>query len=99
MQETNEQREARLNDEMAHRKKTGRNGKLWSIAVLYNYGVETKRHQVKNLYSRELMEFRETVIRAGLMLPVGDGKNEWIVVLPWHIISIDVTRQSKFFEP
>lgn len=99
MSETNEQRESRLNEELYLRKKAGKEGKLWSIELLYNYDMETKRHMIANLYSAELMKFRETVITAGVMIPLREDKGEYIVVLPWHVITITVTRQSSFFEP
>jgi hypothetical protein len=99
MKESPEQRDARLGMELDERKKVGAAGNLWSIEVLYEYGRETKRHQVCNLYSKELMKFRETVISAGLLLPVREEKGEYIIVLPWHIITINVNKQPRFFEP
>lgn len=91
--------EARKNEELYQRKKAGAKGQLWSVALVYNYDMETKRHMLKNLFTNELMKFRETVITAGAMIPTREEKGEYIVILPWHIISITVTRQSRFFDP
>jgi hypothetical protein len=99
MSETKQEREARLLDELYHRKRAGANGQLWCIEVLYDHEGEVKRYQLPNQYSKELLKFRETIIQAGLMLPTRAEKGQYIIVLPWNIVSINVTRQDRFFEP
>lgn len=98
-QETEQERQSREAEELYQRKKAGKAGRLWSIEVLYHYEHEAKRYMITNLYSKELMRFRETVITAGVMIPTREEKGEYIIVLPWHIITLRVTRQSRFFEP
>lgn len=98
MSETNEQREARLSEELYQLKKLGAAGKLWSIEVVYNYDQETKRYLIKNQTSANLMKFREAVVAAGVMVPTRIEKGEYILVLPWQIITITVNKQSVFFE-
>lgn len=81
------------------RKKDGKAGKLWTIAVIARHGIwgqETRRFARCNLYWNELGQARSTMCVHGIMMPVDPG--HWIVILPWDILQIDIDKQKTFFE-
>jgi hypothetical protein len=69
----------------------------------YPIGESVSRYVLRNMTTGKLKEFREVIISAGLMMPFDpEVKNpgfldQWKIVLPWNIISIDVYKQSKFY--
>ncbi len=100
-QETEHQKQKRLNREeqqrlLNERIEAGKAGKLWKIDVLYEVGAETRHHYLENRYSTEVMEFREEVFKKGIMVIVSPG--EWVIVPPWRIRDILVTRQPKYWD-
>ncbi len=77
---------------------------LFTIETYYRTDDASEaRYVLRNMTAARLKEFRETIICAGLMLPVArdpgtpDELDHWRVVLPWCIKSIDVWKQDKFF--
>ncbi len=77
---------------------------LFTIEVYYKTdSCSEARYVLRNMTVAKLKEFRETIVFAGLMLPVArepdtpDELDHWRVVLPWCIKSIDVWKQKQFF--
>jgi len=68
---------------------------LWSIEVVFSHGAETKIHRLRNLETKQLMDFRADVFAVGLMYPVDPG--HWVICNPVNIISIDVYKQNARF--
>jgi len=75
-----------------------------TIEVYFDHGPEKKRYALQNQNWNQVKQFRETVVSAGLMLPmyevapmVSRSVDRWCVILPWRINSIEITRQSKKF--
>ncbi len=104
-QETEQQERERLRKEyqekqaaeLKQRKQLGEQGRLRSIEVRYidRDGVKF-RFLYTNRTGAEVMEFRERVFAAGLMIPIDPGR--WIIIPPCDIISIEIQKQSKFFD-
>jgi len=77
---------------------------LFTIEIYYSIDtVSEARYVLRNMTAAALKQFRETVICAGLMLPIErdpgspDELDHWRVILPWCIKSIDVWKQKTFF--
>lgn len=78
---------------------------LYTIEVYYNSGHgETCRYVLRNLTAPKLRDVRETIVVAGLALPVAtesgmpDELGHWRMVLPQQIISIDIYQQKEYFD-
>lgn len=81
--------------ELQQRRADGKAGKLWRIEVLYHQGPATGRHCVDNRYWAEVLDYRERLYKAGLMVPRDPG--HWIVVSPFDIDEVHLYKQSKYF--
>lgn len=83
-------------DELIQKKMLGAEKKLWTIELLYDATPETKRYEYINLTADEVMKFRETAFRAGVMLPI--APHRWVVIPPTDIRAIYIERQEKYHE-
>lgn len=84
-----------LPDELLSRIDAGAKKKLWAIDLLYNTRTgETRPFRKRNLYSDELMKFRETMLRYGFTIEVEPG--HWKLILPFDIVEVDLYRQDKY---
>lgn len=92
-----EEERARGKITQEERRELGAKKLLWGIEIICRLGVETKRHHLANQTDREVFDFRKNIFVAGIMIPHEPGV--WVVVPPWEITMIFITRQSKFFEP
>lgn len=71
---------------------------LSSIEVLFeNQAGVLKRYQLNNQDNSGILNFRNNIFAAGIMIPRDPGT--WDVYPPWAIKSITIHRQSKYFEP
>lgn len=68
---------------------------FFSIEVYFSHGQETGRYLYRNFTGKELKNLRETVIAAGLAIPV--DTDHYKIILPTQITSIEVWRQKNFF--
>jgi hypothetical protein len=84
-----------ITPELQQRIDLGKAGKLWRIEVLFKEGVETRRYELRDRTGREVMDFREKVFKAGLMIPVSPGM--WRIVSPFDLLEITVYRQQKYY--
>lgn len=85
-----------ITPELQARIDLGKAGKLWRIEVLYTQGPVTGRHCVDNRYWHEVIEYRERLFKAGLMVPRDPG--HWIVVSPYDIDEVHLWKQDKYFK-
>lgn len=97
LEERRAQERERVRVEVEQRKALGRQKKLWCITVYY----ETKdnaagAHRIDNRMHSEMIQIREHLFSAGLMLPLSPG--QWIVVPPWRMTMVTVDRQNTFFD-
>lgn len=75
----------------------GAQGRLRCIEVAYfDRDNQTQTYRYINRTGAEVMEFRERVFAAGLMIPIDPGR--WRVIPPGDIRSIEIHKQSKIFE-
>lgn len=91
--------EKNRSEDLEKRKQAGKEKKLWGIEVMYRHYESpgsVRRHTMKNYFGEELMNFRNTVFTAGIMMPVDPG--HWVIIMPADILQIDVYRQNSFFE-
>jgi hypothetical protein len=99
--ETDKQKARRLFSEqqaedLRKRKELGEQGRLYCIDVLFLDGNETRRYALSNQSGAEVLQFREKVFSAGLMVPIDPGK--WEVIPPWNIKEITIQKQNKLFD-
>lgn len=73
----------------------GRQGKLWTVEVVYTLDSNTKVVRKRNMTSDELMKFRESMFRFGFTVPVEPG--HWKVVPPFDIQTVDMFKQTNYF--
>lgn len=73
----------------------GRDGKLWTIEVVYNYHNEAKRVRTRNQTDAEVRKYREEMFRYGLTIPIEPG--HWQIICPYDIMQVDLYRQSGYF--
>jgi hypothetical protein len=75
----------------------GVQGRLRCIEVVYyDRDGQTQIFRLINRTGAEVMEFRERVFAAGLMIPIDPGR--WRVIPPVDIRSIEIHKQSKIFD-
>lgn len=81
--------------ELQQRIDLGKAGKLWTIEVIYNCHNEVKKIARRNLKNEEVQEYRETMFRYGLTIPVEPG--HWQIICPYDIARVDLYKQSGYF--
>lgn len=72
-------------------------GTLWKIEILFRYDNEVKKHALINVSNKELKQFRGDIFFNGLMYPIDPG--HWVLIAPFEILTIDVFKQARRFEP
>jgi hypothetical protein len=77
-------------------------GKLWSIEVLYEHRKETCRLAYYNKTNEEIMRIREAIFRAGFVIPVKDPqgqpvKGSYQIIPPLDILEVFLHRQTEYF--
>lgn len=70
-------------------------GPWFTIEVYFSQGAEEKRYMRDNVTQKQLKQFRENVFIDGIFIPIDPAR--WVLVSPWCIKSIEITRQAKFF--
>jgi hypothetical protein len=72
--------------------------KLWCVEVLYYADGRSGicRHVLKNLFSWEFKDFRETIISAGLYVPIDPVRG--IIIMPSEFKQINVELQRGYWE-
>ena len=68
---------------------------FFTIEVYFLHGSEAGRYLYRNFTGKELKNLRETIIAAGLAIPI--DAEHYKIILPSQITSIEVWRQEKFF--
>lgn len=82
---------------LQQRKDLGAQGRLRCITVAYfDRDGQGQTERYTNYTGAEVLEFRERVFSAGLMIPIDPGR--WRVVPPADIRSIEIYKQNKFFD-
>lgn len=78
---------------------------LYSIEVIFLHGEEVKRYAIFNQSTDDIKVFRQCFLSEGFMVPVfklgpdfSGPIDEWVIVNPWNIKSMTVTRQKKFVQ-
>jgi len=79
------------------RKDLGIQGRL-RCAECWYYDADgvLKSNREINLTGNEILILRERVFSAGLMVPIDPGR--WRVIAPGDIKTIEIFKQSKFFD-
>ncbi len=73
----------------------GKQGKLWTIELVYQLDKKVIVSTHRNLLSSKIMDLRGSLFSHGYLIPVGEG--HWKVIPPMDYISIDIYRQSAYF--
>lgn len=79
----------------------GSKNMLWTVEIIYTVteggasSGTTRRYQKRNLYSNEMLDFREKMFRYGFTIPLGPG--HWKVIIPIDVISVELFKQSRYF--
>jgi len=69
--------------------------KTWfRLEIIYNYRGETKRFEYINCNAATLKTIREGIIAMGLQVPIDSAT--WVIIFPWSIDCLTVTRQKDF---
>lgn len=73
----------------------GKQGKLFTVEVVYYLENEVKKMTRKNMEDGRVKEFRVKIFQEGLTIIRGEG--HWSVVPPGDIVSLDIYRQAAYF--
>lgn len=81
--------------EVLERQELGRQGKLWTIEVIYNKDGTSRILRKRNMTDVELMKFRQSMFSFGFTMPVEQG--HWSIICPLDIVSVDLFKQASYF--
>lgn len=78
-------------------------GKLWSIEVLYEHKKSTCAMRYYNQTNEQVMRIREAVFRAGFVIPMKDKDGQPVagsyqVIPPLDIIEMFLHKQKEYFK-
>lgn len=73
----------------------GKEGKLWTLTVLFSVDTEAKRVIHRNLQSHEVMTLRKNMFIYGFVHPVSLG--HWRIIMPLDITGIFLDKQQALF--
>jgi hypothetical protein len=89
------QNEQPISPDISKLKTLGKEGKLWSLTVVYDVDGVTKQLTRRNMTGEQLMAFRKTMFNAGFTLMVEPG--HWKIVCPMDIKTADCYQQRDYF--
>lgn len=77
-------------------------GKLWSIEVLYEHKKATCAMRYYNQTNEQVMRIREAIFRAGFVIPMKGSNGEPVkgsyqVIPPLDILEVFLHQQSGYF--
>lgn len=73
----------------------GKEGKLWTLTIVFSFDGETKTAVHRNKFSREVMNIRGQIFQYGFIHPLGDSS--WRVIMPLDIDRVYLDKQSGYF--
>jgi hypothetical protein len=83
-------------------KKLGRDGKLFTIEVVYNvtdWNIpenSTRIYRSRNMTSQQMRQMRVDIWQVGIAIHVDTG--HWKVISPKNIVDFDIYQQSGYFD-
>jgi len=74
----------------------GKQKKLWALEIIYNVAGsnEPKLMRKRNLTSKELMTFRESMFKYGFSVQIDPG--HWKIICPMDICEVDLYQQDEY---
>lgn len=74
----------------------GKEGKLWTLTIVFSFDGETKTAIHRNKFSKEVMNIRGQIFQYGFIHPIGEG--QWRVICPLDIDRVYLDKQAGYFQ-